>query len=297
MRQHVDAAAQRQVGHARVMTDVHGDLRAAVADADHHHLFVLVAVAVAVLLRVDGVDRGVGGVVGEVGRVVVPVGDDEGVVVTDLARAEGHPPDAVRQAFGALHRAVEVDRITQLEVLDEAVQVGVHLAVRGEIRVVPGHREIAELVQALGRVHVHAVPHRGVLPAVVEGPDAADTVAAVEAVEGDALALQRAGHGQAADPGADDADHRAAALQWTDGSHAGFGGARRVDAGVLSHSVAPFFFAGISPARKSAVRESPRRRLCAAQSSSTPSMPRTRARRRLASIRSMASRSMFRGGR
>jgi hypothetical protein len=90
--------------------------------------------------------------------------------------------------------------------VDCGVEIRPDLLAAREVGVVRRHGEVGEVVGAARAVHVEHRPGAGAAGLFLVGPDAADAVALVEAVECDAGLAERPHRRNAADAGADDAD-------------------------------------------------------------------------------------------
>ena len=128
---------------------------------------------------------------------VMPVADDDALVVARLAVIEADLPALVGERHGAHHLLAELDAVEDAAVAREALEVRAHLLDAGEVGIVVGHRIVGVGGRLLGRHDVHAF-----VEAVA--PVAADAVVGVHLVEGDPAPAQRIGHGEPDGSGSDD---------------------------------------------------------------------------------------------
>ncbi|GHG68579.1 hypothetical protein GCM10018980_62170 [Streptomyces capoamus] len=181
------------------LRQVHGDLRARVADPDDEHVTVPVGRGVAV---VAGVQQ-----LAAVSVPARPVGQPGGVVEAggDHHRAAGQLPAAggVQQPAGAVPGALDAVHLHSGDDLQRVV-FGVLLQVAHQV--VPGHpaaepagyAQAGQCGQPSGGVQVQ--------PVVVPPPGGADPVGLLQDHGPDAPGPQRLGDGEAARAGADDVD-------------------------------------------------------------------------------------------
>jgi len=136
------------------------------------------------------------------------VADEERVVVADIAGRQRHAPDAVGQPFRMPDLGIEGDERAQAEMVAIVRHVlgdmGV-VGIVGQMRIAQHDREVVELQALLGGIDVERSVGGGAAVLVLEYPVAADPIAHLEAIERHALVLERLGHRQPADAGADDA--------------------------------------------------------------------------------------------
>jgi hypothetical protein len=137
---------------------------------------------------------------------VVAVGDDDRVVLERVAGGDADLEDAVVAARHMLDAGLEADAVAEAEVVDVVVEVLGDVVVAREVRIRLGHREVRVLHARPRRVDVQrAVRGRDVV-LVAPDPVAPDAVGQLVAVERDAALVERLGGGDAARPGADQAD-------------------------------------------------------------------------------------------
>ena len=134
-------------------------------------------------MRVQLLARELAGVrrVGPARAPVVPVGDDERVEGVRLAVVGLDAPAPARLADRALDGGAETQVGPQAEALDVGVEVLADLDVIGEVRPLARHRQVRELRARPAGVAVQGLVGRRQAARVVEHPDAADPVAALEA--------------------------------------------------------------------------------------------------------------------
>jgi hypothetical protein len=137
---------------------------------------------------------------------VVAVRDDHRVVLERVAGRDPHLEDAVVAAGDVVDPGLEPDAVAEAEVVDVVVEVLGDLVVPREVGVRLRHRVVRVLHPRARRVDVQRAVGGRDLVLVAPDPVAPDAVGQLVAVERDAAFVQRLGRGDAARPGADQAD-------------------------------------------------------------------------------------------
>jgi len=125
---------------------------------------------------------------------VVTVCNDECIIETSLAAREPNAPSTIRETVGAFDADTEMKNWTACRGVLYRTRGNVDLMPLWIVRIVRRHREIRELVKPFRRIHVHAVPDRGMLAFGVASPNSADAVSQIEAIERYSFLRKGSGH-------------------------------------------------------------------------------------------------------